>query len=162
MEKSSPKPKIQEAVLSRLQAFAGLDGEDVRGLIRYSSAESFRAGDRIIQEGEEGHCMYVVLEGSVRVVAAGVDLAVLGDGDFFGEISLVDDGPRSADVLAVSDCQLLLVTRMTLGLLTASHPAAAIHLLAAIGRSLVGKLRQDNLRLAELMLLGRGGGASSK
>jgi len=99
--------------------------------------------------------MYVVLSGTVRVVAAGVELAVLDEGDFFGEVSLVDDGPRSADVVAVTDCHLLLVTRMTLAMLTASHPQAAIHLLAAIGRSLVGKLREDNRRLAGLMLLGR-------
>jgi len=155
MEKSSQKPKIQETALSRLRTFAGLDGEDVRGLIRYSSSESFAASSQILTEGEEGHCMYVVLSGTVRVVAAGVELAVLDEGDFFGEVSLVDDGPRSADVVAVTDCHLLLVTRMTLAMLTASHPQAAIHLLAAIGRSLVGKLREDNRRLAGLMLLGR-------
>jgi CRP-like cAMP-binding protein len=147
-------PPINPTTLSRFRAFTGLGETEIAAIIQRSGTEAFPAGAAIIREGDEGYCMHVLLAGSARVEASGAVLATLEPGDFFGEVSLVDDGPRSADVFAVSDCQTLTITRMTLGILSASHPDAAIHILGAVGRSLVGKLRRDNARLRELLLLG--------
>jgi len=157
MEKSSNplKPHLagSDQSLAKFRVFADLNEQEIRALIDRSTSAIHKAGDKIISEGDEGHSMFVILRGRVQVLAAGVELAILGEGDFFGEIALVDDGLRSADVLALDDCEMLVITRMTLGVLAAVEPGAAIHLLAAVGRSLVQKLRADNVRFRELILL---------
>lgn len=158
MEKLSEPLKLHlkpgDPQLAKFRVFAGLGEAEIRALIEQSALSRHKQGETILSEGEEGHCMYVVLTGRVQVLAGGVEIATVGKGDFFGEVSLVDDGPRSADVVALEDCELMVITRMTLGVLAAVEPGAAIQLLAAIGRSLVGKLRADNARLRELILLG--------
>lgn len=143
------------SLLSQFQLFADLSEPELRALVQQSSRENFRAGDRIISEGDEGHSMYVVLQGTARVTFQETLLTRLAPGDFFGEISLVDDGPRSADVTAETGMEVLVITRMTLGVLAGVQPDAAIHILAAIGKALVAKLRADNARFREVLLLDR-------
>lgn len=150
----APCPQALAPALSKFKLFADLAQPELEALVHHSATVCYRAGGTIITQGEEGHCMYVLLAGKARVVVDGSPIATLHEGDFFGEISLVDDGPRAADVLAENDCQLLMITRMTLGVLAGIQPEAAIHLLAAIGRSLVAKLRADNQRFKDLILLG--------
>lgn len=161
MEKSSnplkPHLACSDQSLAKFRVFADLNEQEIRALIDRSTSAIHKVGDKIISEGEEGHSMFVILRGRVQVFAEGVEIAQLGEGDFFGEIALVDDGLRSADVLALEDCEMLVITRMTLGVLAAVEPGAAIHLLAAIGRSLVRKLRADNARFRELILLAHQG-----
>ncbi len=161
MEKLSNPQKPQlagsEHSLAKFRVFADLNEQEIRALIDRSTSAVHTTGEKIISEGEEGHSMFVILRGRVQVFAAGVEIATLGEGDFFGEIALVDDGLRSADVVALEDCEMLVITRMTLGVLAAVEPGAAIHLLAAIGRSLVRKLRADNARFRELILLAHQG-----
>ena len=158
MEKQRRKFLHDDKLLAKFTVFAELDEEELHTLIEQSATESYSAGERIISAGDSGHCMYVILSGSARVsVKRGngeIELARLSAGDFFGEVALVDDGPRSANVTAVEECKLLCITRTTLGVLAGLHPAAAIHLLAAIGRSLVARLRSGNKKYIDLLLSG--------
>jgi CRP/FNR family cyclic AMP-dependent transcriptional regulator len=158
MEKQRRKFLHDDKLLAKFTVFAELDAEELHTLIEQSATESYSAGERIISAGDSGHCMYVILSGSARVsVKRGngeIELARLSAGDFFGEVALVDDGPRSANVTAVEECKLLCITRTTLGVLAGLHPAAAIHLLAAIGRSLVARLRSGNKKYIDLLLSG--------
>lgn len=152
------KPDIKNAILSKFQLFAGFKEEELATLLSLSDCQKFAAGERIVTQDETGLCMYVILTGSVRVhTKAGdkeVELAILDKGDFFGELSLVDDGPRSATVDAVGETHVLRITRMVVGVLAGVQPSAAIHLLAAIGRSLVNRLRAGNQKYLDLILLG--------
>lgn len=157
---NSEKPTpLDEALFAKFKYFAGLSREELAALLDLSGTVTYSTGQRILSAGDMGHCMYVILEGSVSVSAdhAGheVDLAILGAGDFFGEVALVDDGPRSANVTAIETCKLLTVTRMTLGVLAGLHPQAAIHILAAVGRSLVARLRRGNQKFLDLIMLDR-------
>jgi CRP-like cAMP-binding protein len=162
MEKSPnfnlPRITCDDPRLAKFQLFSGFTKDEVDALLLHSDTVAYREGDTILTAGESGHTMYLILEGRVRVSATQggqrVELAELRAGDFFGELALVDDGPRSADVEAVADCELLRITRMTLGLLAGLQPGAAIQLLAAIGRSLVERLRAGNQRYMDLILLG--------
>ena len=147
------KPKPDDSALSKLRLFAELDEAEIGALVDHSAVESYSDGHKILADGDEGYCMYVLLKGGASVKVGGREIAALGEGDFFGEIALVDDGPRSADVFASGPTEVLVITRMTLGLLAAVQPGAAIHLLAAIGKSLVAKLRADNRRFRELVCL---------
>ena len=159
MEKSpqplNPHIDCNDELLAKFKLFTELNSDELAELIRHSGTASYKAGETIISSGDVGFCMYVILRGRARVSAQDVELALLEPGDFFGEVALVDDGPRSADVVATEDCELLTITRMTLGMLAGLQPGAAIHILAAIGRSLVGRLRAENQKYVDLILLGR-------
>lgn len=159
MEKSSTRLSCDDKLLTKFQLFAELNHEELETLLTQSATVCHTTGERILSAGESGHCMFVILQGTVSVTARHegktVDLATLSAGDFFGEVALVDDGPRSADVTATTDCELLCITRMTLGVLAGLQPGAAIHILAAIGRCLVARLREGNQKYMDLILLGR-------
>lgn len=69
--------------------------------------EYFSAGEAIFRAGDEGHCMYVVQEGQVEIKVGDKLIEVLGPGEVFGEMALVDNSPRSADVIAKTDCRVV-------------------------------------------------------
>lgn len=143
-------PRLQQFAL-----FSGLGREELSALVRLTDIVSFPKGSKVIQAGEEGHCLYLLLSGTAVVHAPppdeNIELAQLKVGDFFGEISLVDEGPRSADVLALEDCELLRVTRTTIGVLAGLQPAAAVQILSSIGRELVQRLRTANQKYLDLL-----------
>src|SRR5262245_41470256 len=80
-----------------------------------SSADevAYRAGEAIVQQGLLGETLFVILEGESKVVRDGKDVAHLLPGDFFGEVSLVDGGPRIASVIALTPVHALRVFRKT-------------------------------------------------
>lgn len=143
-------PRLQQFAL-----FSGLGHDELSALVRLTDTVTFSQGTKIIQAGEEGHCLYLLLSGTAVVQApppdGKVELATLKIGDFFGEISLVDEGPRSADVMALEDCELLRVTRTTIGVLAGLQPAAAVQILSSIGRELVLRLRTANQKYLDLL-----------
>jgi CRP-like cAMP-binding protein len=159
MEKSSQNPFLplrpDDPRLSRFAVFSGLNPEEIATLIRLTDTVSFGKGSKIITSGEEGHCLYLMLQGSATVSAPppdeDIEFATLGVGDFLGEISLVDDGPRSANVVAAEDCTLLRFTRITLGVLAGLQPSAAVSILSAIGSELVKRLRNTNQKYLDLL-----------
>jgi CRP-like cAMP-binding protein len=157
MEKLPRKIQFDDK-LAKFTVFAELGADELHVLLEQSAIESYRAGERIINAGDIGHCMYVILRGNVRVTVkrgdGEIELASLSAGDFFGEVALVDDGPRSASVTAIDPCELLCITRTTLGVLAGLQPGAAIQLLAAIGRNLVARLRKGNQKYIDLLLSG--------
>jgi CRP-like cAMP-binding protein len=159
MEKSTHRITCDDELFTEFKLFAELDREELKTLIAQSTTVHYETGQRIIAAGDTGHTMYVILQGTVSVTVKNhgqdMELAALSAGDFFGEVALVDDGPRSADVAATSSCELLCITRMTLGVLAGLQPGAAIHLLASIGRCLVARLRAGNQKYMDLILLGR-------
>jgi len=159
MEKS-PKTHLpcDDALFGKFKLFADLTRDELQTLLEQSATMTAAPGERIITTGEPGLCMYVILKGHAKVTEAHlgqtIDLATLGAGDFFGEVALVDDGPRSADVTALEACELLCITRTTLGVLAGLQPGAAIHLLASIGRCLVSRLRVGHQKYLDLLTLG--------
>jgi CRP-like cAMP-binding protein len=160
MEKSHPTKPISiqtdDPRLLKFRLFAGLGDSELQTLLQLTDTLSFPAGNKIVQAGEEGHCLYVILDGKVRVSVESqghdITLSELSAGDFFGEIALVDDGPRSAHVTALETCALLRITRMTIGVLAGLQPAAAIQILGAIGRALVKRLRESNTKYIDILL----------
>jgi CRP-like cAMP-binding protein len=72
-----------------------------------TDARPYFAGAAIFRAGDAGDNMYVVVEGEVRIVANGKELELLGPGGVFGEIALIDNGPRSADAVAATDCRVV-------------------------------------------------------
>lgn len=145
------REKLKKSVL-----FHEFSTEEVDAFIELCDPVSAPAGEIIVKQDDLGDCMYVVVTGSAKVIhhKAGHDihLATLKEGDFFGEIALVDEGPRSADVIALSDCMLLKITQGVIAAVAGVYPTAAFKFLIAIGRIMVDRLRQSNQRYVDSLL----------
>ncbi|CAH1216474.1 hypothetical protein PAECIP111893_04132 [Paenibacillus plantiphilus] len=94
-------------VLQKMDLFAHLAPADFIWLAQHVEEVSYEQGEVICRTGEFGDTMYGIIEGVVRVHRGSDELAVLGEGDFFGEMSIIDSGPRSADCTVVSAAVLL-------------------------------------------------------
>lgn len=106
-------------------------------------------GEEIVREGEVGRCMYVIQSGRVEVVrgdaGAVQQLAVLGEGDFFGEMALFGEDERSATVRALGEARVLKVDKRTLLRRIQEDPLLALNLLEALS-SRVRRLNDEVAR----------------
>ncbi|MBK7861594.1 MAG: DUF1003 domain-containing protein [Archangiaceae bacterium] len=129
------------SLLTCVPLFERLNDEERQLLAAQLEEESFAAGSLLFRKGEPGNAIYIVASGEVEIfvedtTGGRIVFETAKTGDFFGELSLLDGDPRSASAKAVSDAKTLKVDREDLQLLFARHPAAAMDILAAIGRRL--------------------------
>jgi phosphoenolpyruvate synthase/pyruvate phosphate dikinase len=92
-----------EAALRRVELFADMDRRQAEQITRLLKERRFAKDEAVIMEGSGGAAFFLIDSGEARVTRKGVELATLGPGDYFGEIALIDGGPRSATVTAVTD-----------------------------------------------------------
>lgn len=109
----------------------------------------FAPGQTLVEEGTPGTSMFVVLEGSVSVQANGTELAVLGPGEHFGELSLADNLPRSATVVGTSFGSAVSLSAEELAEFCRQEPELGTILLWKLLRVLGARLRQTNARVSE-------------
>lgn len=112
LERKSLHPPVTAGYLSSLGIFAGLDAEVTERLARELPVRQYEVGSTIIEEGAPAREMYVVLEGELEIVKRGrgdidVRVALIGPGDWFGEMGVLDVQPRSASVRAVAPTTVL-------------------------------------------------------
>jgi CRP-like cAMP-binding protein len=98
----NPRPNPTSADLASLPLFADVDPASLDELATWFDVEEREAGAYLTREGSAGYAFYVVREGAARVVQGDRELRQLGPGDFFGELSIVGDGHRTASVVATS------------------------------------------------------------
>jgi CRP-like cAMP-binding protein len=126
----------------------GLSGKELTTLANFSRELRFEAGSSLFEEGDEGHEMYVVLEGKVLISkyipGAGEEaLAILERGDFFGEMSLIDGEPRSADARAHDGpVTVLSLDQGTIQEMLALDPEASLEFLKLLCRLVAKRLRE--------------------
>lgn len=143
-----------ETVLLDVPFFEKLDLEERRTLAGQIETVQYPAGHQLFAVGDPGDSLYVLTKGQVEIyfkdtTGHRVVLETLGAGEFLGEISLLDAGPRTASVVVTEDMEAIRVDRQDLDALIRRHPHAALDLLAATGRRLrqtVGLLRQTASR----------------
>ena len=97
-------------LLRRVPLFAGLDARDLRDIASTMKQRRFAAGDVIAQEGQGGVGFFVIEDGEARVEIDGREVSRLGAGDYFGEIALIAESPRTATVTAETDLTALGLT----------------------------------------------------
>ncbi len=123
--------------LSRVPIFSGCSQKELTLIARAVKEVNHLAGTIIAHEGEPGIGLFVLVNGTAKVTIGGTLRAKLGPGDFFGEIALLDGGPRSATVTATSDVNLLGLTEWVFRGLLQQHPTIAVKTL----QGLAGRLR---------------------
>jgi CRP-like cAMP-binding protein len=142
--------------LHKTPLFRDFNEQEIEGVLNLVDLVTASASQVVIRQDELGDCMYIVGSGECRVVhhkgGRDIDLAVLKAGDFFGEIALVDEGPRSADVIAVTDVSLIKISQSAIAAIAGVYPQAAFKLLIAIGRTMVQRLRFSNRRYVDSLL----------
>jgi CRP-like cAMP-binding protein len=122
--------------LAGLALFSDLDRPRLQAVAHTMSEESFPSGQRILRQGFSGSGFFVILEGEVVVRVDGGDVAVLGKGDFFGEISLLLGEPPIADVVAVGPVRALHLAGPELRDFLLAYPQVMYRMLQAVGRRL--------------------------
>jgi len=143
-------------ILKDKELFADFTAGELQQFLELTDPIFVKAGEVIVQQDALGDCMFIVVQGRARVVHRKdghfIELATLKPGDFFGEIALVDEGPRSADVQALEDCTLLKITHAAVSALAGVYPTAAFKFLIAIGRIMVARLRRSTQRYVDSLL----------
>ncbi len=132
--------------LKLVKLFEGFSEDDVRDCFAWARRRDAPPGERVMDEGEEGHEMYIVAAGSLKVVkssgSAEEQLALLGPGDSFGEVALLDSGRRSASVIAVAQSMLLRFERKYL----VKIPNVSLKLYRNLAVMLAARLRDTSAR----------------
>jgi len=123
-----------EAALAAVPLFDGFSKRHLRRLARESDAVEFAPGRPIVEEGQAGEAMFVVLTGTARVVRGGRKVGALIPGDFFGELSALDGGPRTASIVPETPVEVLRIFRHTLRRMVEEEPTLAMGLLEGLAR----------------------------
>jgi CRP/FNR family cyclic AMP-dependent transcriptional regulator len=138
-----------EAALRGVEIFARLNNRQIARLARLATRRQFAAGTQILRAGDSGVALYVIVSGRVRIThhaeETGTDwlLREMGAGESFGEISLIDGGPRAADVTAVEDTECVLLSRWDFSGEIRDDPDIARALLPVLCQKI--RLLQDQL-----------------
>ncbi|HUL69759.1 MAG TPA: DUF1003 domain-containing protein [Gemmatimonadales bacterium] len=128
-------------MLAEIPMFALLDEAERAALVALMTAHKFAAGETIFTYGDVGDSVHIIRNGKVEVFVESLDgekvvLAENEAGDAFGEISVLDGGPRTATAVALEDCETLVLDREGLLHLFRDHPHSALDLLTVMGRRL--------------------------
>ena len=116
--------------------FEGLSDKALKAIANEGKVISYEAGRTIVDEGGAGVGFYLVLEGKVEVRKGGKVLATLGKGQFFGEMSVIDGQPRSADVVAVTASRCWVLVAWSFAGMLKGHPEIALPMLKELVRRL--------------------------
>jgi len=122
--------------LKKFPIFAGIGGSELRSVVGAVEPRTYGPGQYICREGEEGLEMYMILVGRVEVVMGQDTLATLGDGEYFGELALLDDAPRSASVRAAEATTLLALPRDLFMNMLELHPSFATRIIRILSQRL--------------------------
>jgi CRP-like cAMP-binding protein len=150
---------IEPGALRRVKIMAGMTDEQLARFADFMEIENVPPWHVLVKQGDSDSTMYLILEGEfrVRVNIGGKEtiLATLGMGEFFGDISLFDHGPRSADVVANAESVVLKVSSEAFDKLAAEAPELATPFLLAVGKTLAARIRYDNKRYSDAVKFAR-------
>jgi CRP-like cAMP-binding protein len=135
--------RIMFRLIDRVPVFAELTQQELIELLAGAEKCTFTPGDAILNEGSTGHFMYVIIEGAATVAkkdstGRATELAALGSGDSFGEMSLVDKDLRSASVTATADCVLIRIPESACW----KNPMVSAKIFRNVSRILSRRLRE--------------------
>ncbi len=154
-----PAPARAEQ-LAGVSLFEGLTPEALALIAGVTQEEAFASGQQLFRYGDPGDKLYIILAGKVRIYrevgSMGEEaLAILGPGDVFGEMALLDESPRSAGALAHEACRVLTIAKEAFDDLLFLHKDLAFEVLWSCVRMLTLRLREANDKVTFLSVTGR-------
>ena len=142
---------IAPGSLRRIKILSQLNDAQLDRLAEFMELHQVPQWSAAVKQGDASNGMFLILQGELRarVMVGGQEtiLATFSPGDFFGDMSLFDHGPRSADVIANVDSTVLKISDVAFDRLTREAPALATPFLQATARTLAARIRADNKRL---------------
>jgi len=147
-------PTVSPAVLRTVSLFSSFPEEQLRTLTTVVSRRSASRGSIVIAAGDPTDSLYIILSGRLKVMMSDAEgkeviLSILSGGEFFGEMGLIDDAPRSASVVAIEPCELLVLTRRDFKKCMTENAEMAM----GVMRGLVRRLREADRKIGSLALL---------
>ncbi|MCB1851796.1 MAG: Crp/Fnr family transcriptional regulator [Gammaproteobacteria bacterium] len=146
-------------MLEKVPLFCNLNAQELTLIEQRAVSRSYPKNSIIINEGEDAISLYVILSGRVKTFMNNpqgkeIILSTLGPGNYFGELALIDDAPRSASVMTTADSTLMVINKPAFQELLESHPNLSLALLKNLARQV--RLLTDNVKsLALLDVYGR-------
>ncbi|MBI4509243.1 MAG: cyclic nucleotide-binding domain-containing protein [Deltaproteobacteria bacterium] len=142
-------------LLGKINIFSGLPPAHLKRIAEIGIEEQYATGAKIFSEGDAGDKFFLILDGAVRIsrIVPGMGeeaLAILRSGAYFGEMSLIDDSPRSAHALVHERCKLFVITKADLEDLLFVDRDLAYELLWNFVRTLTARLRETNDKMTFL------------
>ena len=122
--------------LKKIPLFEGVSNADLRRIAESARERRFDPGAAIVSAGEPGHGFYLILDGRLEVKKGDRTIATLGPGDYFGELALIREAPRSATVVAKDPTTCLALTRWDFKGIVVANPSIAIRLLETVANRL--------------------------
>ena len=129
MKPGGPETSTIVETLQKAPLWSGLTEKELKIIARSFKELKYETGDVIVRKGEAGVGFYLIADGTVEVRSNGKVLSKLGPGHFFGEMSILDGQPRSADVVALEPSRCLALTSWSFKSIVSSHPKMALKLL---------------------------------
>jgi CRP-like cAMP-binding protein len=126
-------------LLGAVPLFSDLTKKDLERILATTKETHHADGDSVVTEGRGGVGFHLITDGKARVVRSGRTVAHLGPGEFFGEMALVDDAPRSASVVAESELETVVISKWEFRPLLKTHPEMAWKLI----EHLVARVREE-------------------
>ena len=123
-------------LLAQVPLFEGLSRRHLKQIAERADEISFREKETIVEAGQPGGTFFIIVEGEVRVVRGDRTIARAGPGEFFGEISLLDGGPRTASVIADTPVVAIRLFKASFDKLVREEPRVAGKILAVVARRL--------------------------
>ena len=131
--------------LAKVPLFEGCAGPVIEGVADVTTEQSFADGQAIVQQGQVGNGLFIVVSGGARIVAGGRDIGRLGPGEFVGELSVIDQRPRAATALAEGPTVCLALASWDLLALVGRDRELTLNLL----RGLAARLRHVDAQLRD-------------
>ncbi len=141
---SRPTPDVA-AMLGKAPIFSALSERQLRSLAKTAKVVAYPANTKIVKQGEPGIGLYLLLDGEAEVRRGDRTLAKLGAGQFFGEMTLLDEQPRSADVVAVRPSECAVLSRWEFWGFAKGEP----EVLQGVLREMARRLRETDRALSE-------------
>lgn len=147
--------KDDEIPLARVELLAALTAAEIETVNTHTRHETYARGQTIFREGDPGKELFIVTKGRVSAYigqpgGGDIRLVTFAPGTVFGELAILDAGPRSASVIAEDDVVCYVLSDAQFAALGEAAPAVAIKLLAGLGRELSGRLRRANRTIRQL------------
>lgn len=125
-----------EEFLAKVPIFANCSPEEIAAIASVAQESGFQPGQIIVTQGTPGQAFYLILAGRVEILRDGQSLGAFGAGDFFGEMSLLDQAPRSATIRAIDYTSCIMLSSWDFKALLERYPSIAVKLLEVLSRRL--------------------------